>query len=378
MVAIPNTELLKWALSRAGMTVEDLQDKLPKLRSWLDGSSEPSMRQLEDFAKRTLTPLGILFLREPPSEILPVVDYRTTSNVSVRKPSAELMATLHDAQRRQDWMREYLQNEGAEPLQYVGSVVMTTPVQEAVVKMRRDLGIERDWTLNEKNWEAAYAKLRCCAEDAGVLVTVNSVVGLNNHRPLNVEEFRGFVLIDDLAPLVFVNGADAEAARMFTLAHELAHVWMGKAGILDLDIVGNTGIESKCNSIAAELLVDSEVFSGAWQEAPERYDDLARKFKVSSIVIARKALDSFLITPQQFRQFYLECLARWRHVKERQREEDEGGPNFFKAHAVRIGKRFSNAVISAALERKVTLTEAFRLTGLRGKTFFSFVKDLKG
>lgn len=378
MVALPNAEILKWALNRAGMTVEDLQVNLPKLSDWIAGESEPTMRQLEVFAKKTMTPLGVLFLKEPPVESLPVVDYRTTSDVAVRKPSAELMATIYEAQRRQDWMHEFLQSEGADPLPFVGSVLMTTAVTDAAHRIRRDLGLSNDWSLAERNWEAAYAKLRNAADEAGVMVMINSVVGLNNSRPLNVEEFRGFVLIDDLAPLIFINAADAESARMFTLAHELAHVWMGKPGILDMDVMASTGLEQKCNAIAAELLLDSAIFEEHWKASPQMYDNLAKKFKVSSIVVARKALDHDLITRVEFRQFYMECLARWRSMKKKQAEEDEGGPDFFKAHLVRIGKRFARAITGAAMQRRLTVTQAFRLTGLRGDTFFKFAKDLGG
>ena len=136
--------------------------------------------------------------------------------------------------RRQAWMREYLVEQGHEPLGFVGSAEIAEEPVRIAEDMKRTLGLGQNWTASQPTWSAALRELQRMIEDAGILMVVNSVVGNNNHRKLEVNEFRGFVLVDEYAPLVFVNGADGKAAQMFTLAHEMAHIWFGSSAAFDL------------------------------------------------------------------------------------------------------------------------------------------------
>src|SRR5437764_9141342 len=114
-------EVIQWAIDRSGRLVDELRDRFPKIGEWLTGAIEPTLKQLDDFAQATSTPLGMLFLESPPEESLPIPLYRTTKDKSVRRPSVNLLDTIQSMQRRQNWMRDYLVDCGQPPLPFVRS-----------------------------------------------------------------------------------------------------------------------------------------------------------------------------------------------------------------------------------------------------------------
>ena len=207
-------------------------------------------------------------------------------------------------------------------------------------------------------------------------MTVNGIVGNNTHRRLDPLEFRGFVLVDKYTPFIFVNNADGKAAQMFTLAHELAHIWLGKSAAFDLRqlVSASNTIEIACNRIAAELLVPEDNIRRNWDKFDNlnRLEDVAQHFKVSKIVVARKALDMQLIDQTEFGKFYRE----YEQKEQQRRDESTNGGNFYHTSNLRIGKRFARNVIRAVRERKLLYREAYRLTGLHHETFEKYAKKL--
>lgn len=232
-------ELLAWARERARIEPEVLHRRFPALSAWEDGSKQPTLKQLEKFAAATHAPIGYLLLLEPPEESLPVPDFRTLGDTALSRPSADLLDTIYQCQLRQDWYRDHAVVNSEEPLRFVGSLSVETDVPTAATAMRTALRFapsERGST-----WSDAFRRLTDHADKIGVLVMVSGVVGSNTHRKLDPEEFRGFALADAVAPVVFINGADTKAAQIFTLAHELAHLWLGESGISDADMVRTPG-----------------------------------------------------------------------------------------------------------------------------------------
>lgn len=371
--------VLLWATERSGLPREALQHKFPRIEEWVAGKSQPTLKQLDSLAKSTFTPLGYFFLPEPPQEQMPIPYYRTIASPGQNKPSPNLLETIQIMQRRQTWMRDFLVDQGQEKLDFVSSVKLDEPAFSVAEKIRYGLGLDKAWAEKESSWSAALKTLRETMEASGILVVANGIVENNTNRKLDVDEFRGFVLVDDYAPFVFINGADGKAAQMFTLAHELAHVFIGSSAAFDLREMqpSRAPTEVRCNSIAAEFLVPERELRKIWPsiaDDSEPFQVIARKFKISSLVAARRALDISLISRVQFREFYLTYLD-----SERQRtlRRAEGG-DFYANQNLRVGRRFASAVAQAALEGKLLYSEAFSLTGLYGKTFDQYTLALTG
>lgn len=362
-------DLILWAQARSGLAQGELDQRFPTLEEWRQGRSKPTLRQLEEFARATHTPIGFLFLGEPPDEKVPVPDFRTVSGVAVRQPSANLLDTLYQCQERQDWYREWARANVESLVPFVGSLRLDTSVERAAAELRNDL--EFEVPNRGSTWGTALTRLRENAEDCGVLVMVSGVVGSNTHRKLDPREFRGFSIADDLAPLVFVNGSDTRAAQIFTLAHELAHVWLGESALDDPDLAARPAnhVETWCNRVAAEMLVpldELRAASRAGMPTVGELTGLAKLFKVSTLVVLRRIADADYITWREYRRAYGEELDRVMNLA-----GDAGtGGNFYNTQPVRVSKRFERSVIASTLEGQTRYTDAFRMLGFKKQSTF--------
>ena len=371
-----NPRLLRWAIERSHLDGDALHRAFPRLEEWVSGNVAPTLKQLEVFAAKTHTPLGYLFLAEPPTESLPIKDFRRLANAQ-QQPSADLLDTIYAMQRRQSWLSEHLRDMGAERLSFVGSASVSDNPLSVGREMRRVIGLAHGWASEARTWVDAVGVLRRRIEEAGILAVVNGVVGNNTSRKLDVTEFRGFALVDDYAPLVFVNGADAKSAQLFTLAHEVAHLWLGAAGA-GLSgyhgIVASDGeVERFCDIAAAEFLVPASEIKQRWSPGrhfEDHFETLARAFKVSPIVIGRRAMDLGLIDRSSFFTFYNDYVSQERKVV-----TTSGGDFYANQHA-RVGDTFARAVMRAALEGSISFREAYNLTDLNGGTFHDYGRRL--
>ena len=368
--------LLRWARERAGMDIDALAGRFPRLHAWERGESRPTLKQLERFAKTTCTPVGYLFLREPPIERVPIPDFRTVSDRRVDHPSSNLLDTIYLCQQRQDWYRELVRSTGGEPLDFVGSVRPDDDLAAVAARMRRLLGFDIAERRRLSTWTDALRRFIGQADALGVLVMVSGVVGSNSRRDLDPGEFRGFALADQIAPLVFINGADNKAAQMFTLAHEFAHLWSGSSGLSDAQVLTVSGreIERWCNRVAAEVLVPIDVLRTEYSERAALSDELnrlARRFKVSTLVILRRIHDAGVLTRNAFRTAYEQELDR---LKAR---SAGGGGNFYLTFGARVSHRFARAIVTSTLAGQTSFSESFRLLGIkRMDTFNQLAQNL--
>lgn len=361
--------MIQWACQRAGLSVAALVNRFPKLREWLSEESAPTLRQLENFARATRTPFGFFFLSEPPVERIPIPDFRTVRAEAVGRPSPDLLDTIYICQQRQEWYREYARVSGDRPMPFVGSIDPGEDVVKAAAKMRDALAFDLEERRRMPTWVNALRRFIEQADNLGVLVMVNGVVGSNNRRKLDPQEFRGFALCDPLAPLVFINGTDTKAAQMFTLAHELAHLWLGESALTDVEprSVPTNAVESWCNRVAAELLAPLAVVRREYDRHVPLHEEmtrLARRFKVSTLVILRRIYDAGGLSKDRFWAEYGAEVDRLQSIPR------AAGGSFYLTTAARVSKRFARAVVTSTWEGRSAFTEAFTLLGVKKMSTF--------
>ncbi len=373
--------LLRWARVRSGIDDEIWPKRFPQYETWLSETKSPTLKQVEEFARKTHTPVGYFFLDEPPVEDIPIPDFRTVGDrpVATGPPgsqhtvtaTADLLETVYTCQARQEWYRDHQLLNGEEPITFVASATLDSPAQEVVADMRQVLNWTADTRRQCTNSESALSRLRENAEEAGVLVMISGIVGSNSHRKLNPVEFRGFALADPYAPVVFVNGADSKAAQLFTLAHELAHIWLGETALSDLDprSIQHHVQERWCNQAAAEMLVPMEEFRSAFssgQDIREQLGPLARTFRVSTQVVLVRMREAGALNWEEFMD---EMQVERERIAEILEQRGTGG-NFYNTKPVQVGKRFARELIASTLEGRTTYSEAFRLLNLKKTATF--------
>lgn len=358
--------MLRWAIDRTDVPESQLRERFTKLPEWVAGNRQPTLKQLEAFATATHTPIGYLFLNEPPDEPVPIPDFRTFAGKPIARPSPNLLDSIYLCQQRQEWYRDYARSLGDEPLQFIGSVRITDDIASTAQHIRNALGFDLDQRRQFRTWSEALRHFIHQADQLGILVMVSGVVGSNNRRKLDPEEFRGFALADPLAPLIFINGADTKSAQMFTLAHELAHLWLGATALSDpsLRFAPDHDVESWCDKVAAELLVPLDAIrEGHDRNEPLRdaLDRLARQFKVSTLVILRRLHDTRRLNREQYWSAYDAEVKRLSKFS----QSTSSGGDYYLATAARVSPRLVRAVVTAAWQGRASFTDAFRMLGCR-------------
>lgn len=367
-VTVPG-DLLTWASERSGVPADRLAARFPGLDRWISGDSRPTLKQLETFARATYTPVGYFFLSEPPAELLPIQDFRIRAARRMGSPSPHLLDTIFACQARQDWYREFALANGEDEIRVVGSMRTDTDPVAAGSRIRAALDFEPG--TRGSSWSDAFRRLAEHAEDLGVLVMASGIVGSNTRRPLDPGEFGGFALADPVAPVVFVNGADTKAAQVFTLAHELAHVWSGGSALDDArpDSAPGQDVEQWCNAVAGEILVPGAALVNRRLGAldPDELDLLAAEFRVSTLVVLRRLYDLGRVDRTSYWMRYDAESARLRGLGE---AAPRRGGSFYNTQPVRTSKRFARALIADTLEGRTLYRDAFRLLGFKKESTF--------
>jgi len=388
--ALITPDVLKWARKRAQYTPDvaarKAQVRQDRLLEWEDGETHPTFRQAKILAKAFRVPFGYLFLPKPPATKLDIPDLRTVGGEMSSEFSLDFLDLYHDILRKQEWFYEYQTQEGVKPHSFIGKFSRTDNYKNVADDIRQVLAIDEKLRSSARNWEQFIAKLIEQAEKKGILVMRNSIVGNNTHRHLSVDEFRGFAISDPVAPLIFINSSDARSAQIFTLAHELAHLWIGESGVSNLTLDKkkngnqNQKTEAFCNKVAAELLVPEKQFLADWDNdlsAQENLAQLSRKYRVSQLVIARRGYDLDCLTYDQFKAFYLAAL-KWDRTKKDKLSASDGSPPPSMMQKFRNGRLFSQAVLSTAFAGRLPLRDAGSYLGIKPAKLKKYADSLIG
>lgn len=359
-------EVFRWARERADISIERLaktvNTKPEKILAWERETEFPNYRQAQKAASALSVPIGYLFLPEPPDISIPITDFRTLPGKESAEISLNLQEVLDDALRKRDWYAEWRKEEGLAPFEFVGKFSFDSDPDDLIQDMRQNLDIPPDFAASMGSWDEHLRMFVQKVENAGVLVLQSGIVGTNTHRKLSVEEFRGFALANNFAPLIFINAVDSTAARIFTLAHELVHLWTGTSGISNPEIAPKQKeiqkIELFCNYVAAEFLVARSAFLRRWdkyRDAVDNAQNLAKYFRVSAQVILRRSYELELIQADEFFQAFQEILKASKAPKK------GGGGSFYNNLFSRNSRRFTTELVFAVSGGRITYVEAARL-----------------
>lgn len=372
-------EIISWALRQT--REEKLGDKLMNnITQWLNGTKTPTFSQIEEFSRKSNIPLGYFFLQTPPEEQIKLLEYRTVDSIQFANPSRDLIDTIHEMERIQDWMRDYRQELGFDTLPIVGCVKSVKDIDIIVDRIRKDLGLDHNWYENCRDARDAFNYIRERLNICGVVVMMKGVVGSNTHRALDVNEFRAFAMLDEWAPLIFINAVDSLGARIFSLLHEAAHIWSGEDDLFNDRkgrVDGVSAMEVICNAVAAELLVPKSIFLNKWNAGRSDGDlsatitELAKYFCCGENVIARKALDCKKIEKGIYDQIVQTAIDNYNQSKE---EREEHGGNYYNTMGSRLDGCFVKALCESIHIGRTSYTEAYRLTNTSNKIFSDMVE----
>ena len=377
-------EIISWILQE--IQFENVASSAVELLTkWQSGEKTPTFNQVEDVSRKTNIPFGYFFLDKPPVESCPIVEYRTVNSVAIPEPSRNLIDMYDQIIEMQEWMTEYLQENGYEELSFVGSVTVDTPIDKIVQAIRERLNLSVDWFAPCKTTTEAYKVLRSRIEEIGVLVMANGIVGNNTRRKLSVDEFRAFTIVNKNAPLIFINNCDTETGKLFSIVHEFAHVLLGIDSMYNDGYghgEGTSNIERICNAAAAEVLVPRTFFNPIWDKADgniyEQIEKTANYFHCSRYVIARRALDYHRLSKRAYDEVIKEFGKQFKAWEEKQSEKKSGGGDFYKTMSSRLDHRFIRALSQSAREGRTQYTDLYRMTNTNRKTFQKLLDEIGG
>jgi Zn-dependent peptidase ImmA (M78 family) len=375
-VAHITPSVLSWAIARSSHSREHLAKRLrvsvDELQKW-EKNTPPPMEKAEDLATLLGIPFGYFFLAAPPDATLPIPDRRRLTHDY--KPTQHFLELLNHVLIRRDWYRDYLLDSDAPRLPFVGQFANTVDAARVAADIRRVLQLGPELRHSVFSWADYASALARRAEEKRILVMRSGVVANEAHKRVSRAEVQGFAIADPLAPIVFVNSSDFKSAQVFTIAHELAHIWIGDSAISNPnqgDSPDVHRIERLCDQIATEALVPEAEFRPLWKVKSlraqvNRVDELAMTYWVSALVIIRRANELNLISVDEAQ------LLRKKAIAAQKTKAKKGRPSYYQLATVRSGHRLADAIRAEVESGNLVHSHASRLLGMTSYSFARFM-----
>ena len=370
--ALVTPEVMKWARESAGLTLDEAATKIGRpqheIAQWESGELRPSIAQARKACEVYRRPLAVFYLPSPPEDFDTLRDFRKLPRGVVRTYSSMLRRIIRTAVEHQNWVRDFLLSERMSPLPFVGSETTDTNPEELALAIREALGVDLTSQQRAASREAALSLWMMHAEKNGIFIF--------RHGLIDLEECRGFTLADPVAPFVYLNSGDALAGLLFTLAHELCHIWIQESGVSnsadsgDFASSDDAKIEVFCNAVASEVLLPNEAFNSEWAKTSSESDlktrirHISGLFKVSEETVARKLLEQSRLSQAGYRSLRQEYQNRWEEIQTMRRKrlrESPGGPSYYLTKVTSNGYAYTQTIISAYRSGSVSGRDAATL-----------------
>ncbi|WP_255215700.1 XRE family transcriptional regulator [Pseudenhygromyxa sp. WMMC2535] len=373
--------VLEWARARAMLSRADVAKQLNRktidastIEGWERGDGGPSEAQQRRLAEIFRIPERWLHYDEPPRvfDDLGIVDFRTSNQRPLAVLSQNLRGAIEHALAIQTWVAEYRSHERDSPVTLVGAMSERAPAQVVADYLRAALELE---TLRESASDADefFKAIRAKLETMGVLVLRMGQVSNKTRWSLDPEEFKGFTLIDEeqLAPVIFINRKDLDAAQLFTLGHELAHLVTGGSGVSNEDIADfdedKPDIERFCDEVAEALLLPTDTFERAWGSQTRRELDsshlqqVGTALKVTPLLAGRRAASLHRAQPHDFGRFVAS-------LRRQPKPPKKSGGSPYNSYPSWYGSGLTQLLASAATTGTPSASDALELLGVQFDT----------
>ncbi|MDD5618613.1 MAG: ImmA/IrrE family metallo-endopeptidase [Candidatus Omnitrophica bacterium] len=377
--ALITPEVIAWAREQSGYTISAVAIKIKKteeeIKSWEAGDDLPSIAQARELSRLYKRPLAVFYLPVPPKDFQTLRDYRRLQTLEERKLSVELIDLIRDVIEQQGWARDYLGEEEKE-LDIIGAGRINSNVYDLAEEMRSRLEIDINKQMKSASRYEALKYWLAKIENNGIFIVRRGGIELS--------ECRGFVISDKFAPFIFLNSEDALVAQLFTLAHELVHLWINESGISNLEARGNfisnqaSNVERFCNNVASEIIMPDQIFKeilkhiNGYKDTRDKIEILSKEFKVSEEVVARRLLDMREISQEIYENLHKFFIERWKELKtieKKKAKEREGGPSYYTKMVTYNGLSFTQMVIGAYSSGKLAGRDASSLLDVKINNF---------